>query len=87
MSYYTHFMEHITLRINIKKLDAMGVKFDYNEREGVITFFPKAHNEQAQKKIQNLGELLEFSDIECDELIGVVYRIQMISVLKRASGG
>ena len=75
------------MRINIEKLEAMGVKFEYNEKEGVITFYPRFANEKAQRVIRSLSELLDFTDSESEELVGVVYRIQLISVLKKASGG
>ena len=75
------------MRIDIDKLEAMGVKFNYSEKERVIDFYAERINEKAQKMLRSLANLLEFSDIESDELLGVVYRIQMISILKKASGG
>jgi len=75
------------MRIDLDKLEAMGVKFQHDEKEKCLLFLSDFNNEKARKMIVNLANLLEFSDIESDELYGVVYRIQMLSILKRASGG
>lgn len=75
------------MRIDIKKLQAMGVGFSHSEDEQTLDFYSEEFNKVAHEKVKNLAHLLEFTDSETDQLISAVYRIQMFSVLRRASGG
>lgn len=75
------------MRIRLDKLEAMGVKYNLDEKEKTLTFFSEFYNTAAHKKLVDVAESLEFSDAECEELVGAAYKIQMVSTLKRASGG
>jgi hypothetical protein len=75
------------MRIDLDKLEAMGVKFQHNEKENALMFFSERHNDVLEKQVRKVANLAEFSDAESDELHGTVYRMQMIGRLKRASGG
>jgi hypothetical protein len=75
------------MRIDLEKLEAMGVSFQHSENENALLFLSERHNDMLEKYVRKVANLAEFTDSEQDELHGTIYRMQMLARLRRASGG
>lgn len=72
--------------IDFKKLRDMGFEVDFNERKLTVSFHAKFVNDIAHTQTRKLADMLEFNDVESDELVSHVHHMQCFKAIKKASG-
>ena len=73
------------MRISIEQLTEHGYKFTSNE--DYVEFYPVENIDKAlHGNLIDIAQRLGFNKAETDQYLGMTYRLQVISVIRRCSG-